>query len=175
MRRWGSTWVKLNKRYEYDLEDLFQKLERVKFPKAYTEGIRQISLTSLRRPMNKWFGYYCRREIWINLRRHGKHGKLLTRSRDKVFETFVHEVAHHVDWFLEDDMSLGLKAEAKKLGRLIHKRANGNYEEYFARGFEKFYSEDPGERKKLKTEHPTLYRTILSLHKRYSSDETSAS
>ncbi len=140
---------------KFDILALLRALDRVGFPLKYTEGIAQINFVALR----KYFGWYQDNEIWIDVR---------PKHRFKtIFETFVHEVAHHIDYGADEAISKKLEAERNLRGRRIHCQAARSDDEYLARGFERFYSIRPGGKQDLRRHHPKLYRAISRLHREY--------
>jgi Mlc titration factor MtfA (ptsG expression regulator) len=111
------------------------------------------------RRMKNFFGMYSSDVVEI--------GAKPKRQMRMYVETFIHEVAHHID--SEDDYSQALSEERRKKGSHIgHLEAQRNNAEYFARGFERFYSPDVGDKKKLRKKNPKLYKTIQKLHRQYS-------
>lgn len=140
----------------FDVDTLFRKLEEVQFPLRYTRGLKRVNFTIL---SPDYFGEYGDETVWVDTRR--KH-RLTT-----LVETFVHEVAHYLDE--QYDYSDRLTKERKHKGKRIHRVAGQSDDEYFARGFERFYSIKPGARADLQKHHPVLFKKISSLHKRYAS------
>lgn len=142
----------------FDLERLLTQLREVGFPLRFTNGLQQINFSILEKGT---FGEYVDDEIWVDVRK--KH-----RFKTLV-ETFVHEVAHHVDCTPVRTVSYELHNERKRRGQRIHNVAQRSDDEYFARGFERFYSIDPQDKRDLRKNNPRLYREISRLHRRYKS------
>jgi hypothetical protein len=146
----------------FDPHALFAKLEEVKFPLKYIKGMKKITFKTLKKT---YFGEYWDGEIWIDSRK--KH------RMSTLVDTFVHEVAHFLDE--EYYLSHRLTAERKRKGKAVHTYAMKSDEEYFARGFERFYSLNPDKKKKLKKRNPELYKKIAALHRHHRSKSKSSS
>ena len=146
----------------FDVHALFAKLEQVQFPLKYIKGMKKITFKTLQ---ERYFGEYWDGEIWIDTRRRHRMSTLV--------DTFVHEVAHFLDE--EYFFSHKLTDERKRKGKLIHKYATKSDEEYFARGFERFYSLNPENKKRLKKRNPELYKKIAVMHRQHRSKSKSAS
>lgn len=142
---------------KFDLDEFLTRLEKVKFPLKYTRRLHTINFTIL--PGTRTFGQYEDGEVWVDVRK--KH-----RMKTLV-ETFVHEIAHHLDF--DDGLSDGLGRERCYRAVHIHRVARDSNEEYFARGFERYYSTDKRDRKDLKLFNPRLYKRIHWLHRKYRS------
>jgi len=140
---------------KFDLDGFLRRLEKVGFPLKYTRKLHTINFTIL--PGTRTFGQYEDGEVWVDVRK--KH-----RIKTLV-ETFVHEIAHHLD--LNDDLSSGLGHERHYRAAHIHRVAKDSNEEYFARGFERYYSTDSRDRKDLKLFNPRLYKRIQWLHNKH--------
>lgn len=140
---------------QFDLDKFLSKLQEIGFPLKYTRGLQNINFTILYG--KRTFGQYEDGEVWVDVRK--KH-----RTKTLV-ETFVHEVAHHLD--NNDELSKGLGRERCYRAVHIHKIARESNGEYWARGFERFYSTDSRDRKDLKLFNPRLYKRIRALHNRY--------
>ena len=149
-----SVWVSPRAK-NFDLNRLLKALEEINFPLRYTRGISSINFSILGNP--RLFGYYDDGEIYIDVRK--KH-RLKT-----IIETIVHEIAHHLD--TDAELSDGLSQERRRRGRYIHRIARDSNDEYFARGFERYYSLDPRDRQDLKRFNPRLYARIHKLHRLY--------
>jgi hypothetical protein len=147
-------WVNPNVSHGFDLDLFLKRLEQVRFPLRYTKGLSQINFTILGK---KYFGLYEDGEIWIDTKK--------KRRAKTIIETFVHEVAHHLDF--DEDLSNGLSHERKRRGMHVHSIARDSDEEYFARGFERYYSTDPRDKADLRKLNPRLYKRIDRLHQKY--------
>jgi len=155
----NRTVVAITKRAsKFDLELLLVKLREVGFPLRFTNGLQQINFVILNKGT---FGEYLDDELWVDVRR--KH-----RIKTLV-ETFIHEVAHHLDNSRSRTISFALHSERKRRGQRIHAVARKSDDEYFARGFERFYSIDPHDKRDLRKNNPKLYREIARLHRQYKS------
>jgi hypothetical protein len=153
------TVIKISKRNKnFDILKLLEKLEEVGFPLRFTNGIQQINFTILGKSD---FGWYLDDEVAIDVKR--------KRRLKTLVETFVHEVAHHIDFSRIRTISYNLHSERKRKGRYIHSIASESDDEYFARGFERFYSLDPTQKSDLRKHNPKLYHEILRLHRQYKS------
>lgn len=151
----NRTPIKFTTRVPFNMGEFLSILEDIKFPLKYTTGVELIRF----RRMKNFYGMYSDNIVEI--------GAKPKRTMRMYVETFVHEIAHHID--SEDDFSSDLGEERrKKAHSLVHYEAQRNNSEYFARGFERFYSQDPQDKKRLKIRNPKLYRTIARLHKKYS-------
>ncbi len=139
---------------KFDILRLLRALDEAGFPLRFTEGITQINFTIAR----KYFGWYSDCEIWIDVNRKHRFGTIL--------RTFIHEVAHHIDYSAGDRISRGLEEERRRSGRRIHSEAARHDDEYLAHGFEAFYSGPKG-RRDLRKFHPSLHRTIVALHRKH--------
>lgn len=151
-----KTLIRVSGRVGIDIAEFLAALEDVGFPLKFTEGLSLVNFTII--PGGKYYGHYWGDVVTIDSRK--------KRRMRTLVETFVHEVAHHID--SEDDFSELLTRERKKKGHLLHKRAKGSDSEYWARGFERFYSVDPDDKRALRQTCPKLYRMILRLHKEFS-------
>jgi hypothetical protein len=140
----------------FDILAIFHMLEEVGFPLRFMNKIKRVNFQRLR---DRAFGEYYDGELWIDTRR--KH-RLST-----LIDTFVHEVAHNIDE--EYDFSNHLTEERKQKGTRIHKIAGQSDEEYFARGFERFYSMNPNKKAALKKRNPKLYKRIAAIHRKFKS------
>lgn len=140
----------------FDLNRLLGHLEAVGFPLRYTRGIHTINFTILGK---NCFGQYDDGEVWVDVRK--KH-----RMKTLV-ETFVHEVAHHLDLDSDSNLSKPFSKERRYRGAHIHTIARKSNDEYWARGFERYYSTDPRDRSDLKLYNPHLYKSIRKLHLQY--------
>lgn len=150
----SRTPIKFTTKVPFNMGQFLAMLEDVRFPLRYTDGLELIQF----RRMKNYFGMYGDNIVEM--------GALPKRTMEMYLETFVHEVAHHLD--SEDDYSPNLREERRKKGKYIgHESARKSDSEYFARGFEKFYSIHKSEKKKLRKKCPKLYRTILRLHKKH--------
>jgi hypothetical protein len=154
----ARTIITITKRTKsFDIMKLMEKLQKVNFPLRFTKGIESINFSILD---SNTYGEYGDDEVWVDVR---KKRRLRT-----IVETFVHEVAHHVDYMRTTTLSGALHNERKRRGQYIHKIAAEDDEEYFARGFERFYSLDPRKKQALREHNPKLYRVIQRLHREYS-------
>lgn len=157
LKNQNTTSVKISRKFRsFDILKIFKKLEEIEFPFRYTNGLVQINFTHLRD-----YGEYFDGVIWIDIRK-GRRFKTL-------IETVIHEIAHHVDANKDNKYSCSLHKERKRRGKHVHSFAKHSDEEYFARGFERFYSMNPQDKIKLKKNNPQLYRSISALHERYRS------
>lgn len=148
--------IKFTTKVPFNMGEFLAVLEDVKFPLKYTNGIDLIQF----KRMKGYYGMYGDNIVEM--------GAKPKRTMKMYIETFIHEVAHHLD--SEDDYSYNLSEERRKRGRHIgHPTAEKDNAEYFARGFEKFYSTNPKDKKNLKKRCPNLYKIIAKLHKKYSS------
>lgn len=146
------------KSVDYDIDRVMKMLEKVGFPVRMTYGLKKISFVRL----NGCFGEYMGDEIWVDTNKH----------RPKtVVDTIVHEVAHFLDEKHEITRKFNQKVsgERKRKGYLIHAIAGMSDDEYFARGFERFYSLNPDDRKILRKKNPKLFKIIQKLHLQYRS------
>lgn len=150
----NRTPIKFTTHVPFNMGEFLSILEDVKFPLKYTNGIE---LVQFRRMKNAYGMYYD------NVVEMGAKPK---RSMRMYIETFIHEVAHHID--SENDYSHDLGDERRRRGRSLgHDEATKSNAEYFARGFERFYSPNPDDRKKLRQKNPKLFRTIARIHRKY--------
>jgi len=152
----SRTRVHLSSRRKIDICPLLEDLNAVQFPKKYLRGIKQVQFTLMGK---KLYGFYLGGNIWVDTSR--------KRLRRTILEIFVHEVAHHVHFEIEQNALKGLARESNKRGHFIHRYVKDDEEEYFARGFERFYSLDTRKRESLRRHNPKLYRRISRLHARY--------
>lgn len=151
----SRTPIKFTTKVPFNMGEFLAILEDVGFPLRYTEGLEKIQF----RRMKGYFGMYGNDTVEM--------GAKMRRPMRMYIETFVHEVAHHLD--SEDDFSSELTDERRKRGKYIgHAEAEKDDAEYFARGFERFYSQDPRDKKSLRKNNPKLYGIIARLHKKYS-------
>jgi hypothetical protein len=146
--------IKFTTRVPFNMGKFLAVLEDIGFPLKYTNGIESIRF----RRIKSYYGYYWGDNIDM--------GVLPRRSMRIYVETFIHEIAHHID--SEEDLSDSLDDERRRRGKHIgHVEARRNNSEYFARGFEKFYSRNPKDKFRLRKRNPRLYRTIRMIHRKY--------
>ena len=156
----NRTSVKINSRCSwFDIGAFLAALEEAQFPLKFTDGLDLINFTYIAK--GRMYGRYSDDTIEIDIR--------FARRQATIVDTFVHEVAHHID--SENDISSILTAERKLCGRYVHSYARGSDDEYLARGFELFYSHDPRRRRRLRLHCPHLYRVIQRLDRRYRKDQ----
>ena len=149
------TRVEVKRRLKFDPFPLFRDLDRAGFPFAFAEGIRTVRFTVMSQGN---VGIYFDGRVWVDVSYAG-FGEAL--------ETFIHEVAHHIDE--QEEVSARLGEERKKRGKFLKsKHARRSDDEYLAVGFERYYSLDRKKRSLLRQQNPKLYRTIQRLHRRYS-------
>ena len=141
-------------------------MEEIEFPVSYTDGLDEIYFTYLNKGLE---GDYYSHDRKVRV---GCNKKFV----DRLHQIFVHEVGHHVDeregfsdlQMLKDeydtssitstwDFDLHFQEEPGGLD------GDGRYAEYFALGFELFYSHSCGLNK---TNYPVLYCLIEEHHKR---------
>ena len=150
----SKTLVTVHKRLKYDPVQLFKRLESVNFPFRFTDGLEKIHFTIIPKSTA---GYYVDNKIWVDVSQNGL---------DWAFETFIHEVGHHVDE--EEAVASFLHDERLKRSKYMHeifsKRSD---DEYLATGFEWFYSENHERKRALRKRTPLLYRAIQMLHRDY--------
>lgn len=140
----------------FDMGEVLAELEEIGFPLQFTEGIRIINFTYIRR--KNYLGQYGDDEVEVDIKK--------CRSLDDIVSSFVHEVGHHVD--SEEDMSDGLAPERRKHAKkVMDPYAGKDDSEYFARGFEWFYTGGPNCRRAIRRGCKQLYRRILRLHKTF--------
>lgn len=140
----------------FDITKLMDALQKVNFPLRFTKGLEEIHFTILDK---NTYGGYEDDEVWVDVRK--------VRRIRTILETFIHEVAHHVDYLRTSTLSESLHRERKRRGQYIHRIAAEDDEEYFARGFERFYSLDPRKKQALRLKNPKLYRVIERLHREH--------
>lgn len=142
-------------------------MEEIDFPISYTDGIKEIYFTNLKGSL---YGDYTPSTSSIRLSCSRKHIGM-------IHNTFIHEVGHHVDeiegcsdtmsLIKEHDFPMGLMQTCMELN--FEQKPKGLYgeygvNEYFALGFELYYSHELGREKCRK--HTTLNEMINELHKR---------
>ena len=150
----SKTLVSVHKRLRFDPIILFKRLEAVRFPVKYTEGLERIHFTII---PGTTAGYYIDNKIWVDVSQ---------ASIDSTMETFMHEVGHHVDE--EECVAPFLHDERMKRSKHLHEIfSTRSDDEYLALGFEKFYSENPINKRELRKRNPLLYRTIQLLNRDY--------
>lgn len=148
--------IKFTTKVPFNMGEFLSILEDVGFPLKYTDGLELIRFMRLKDRFGQYGGDVL------------EMGAKQKRSMKMYIETFVHEVAHHID--RDQDISGTLTAEREKFGKYIgHYTAEDDDAEYFARGFERFYSQDPKDKVALRKNCPKLYRTIQKLHNKYAS------
>jgi hypothetical protein len=154
LRNRSTTQVAVNKRVHFDPLVFFRRLEKIKFPLKYTEGLERIYFTVLTGDAG---GYYMDNKIWVDISQN---------QIDFTVPIFVHEVGHHVEE--QEAISTFLHEERmKKSKHLRAKFSEKSDDEYLALGFEKYYSETPEARSALRKSNPMLYQAIRYLHKEY--------
>lgn len=136
---------------------LMKRMRDANVPIGYTIGLKEIYFTRL----------------------HGTHGdytfskiRLSTdiRSWEISHVVLVHELAHHLDEILEITKDDRLRKEKKENAQhMPDGYAKTNFGEYLACGFEIFYFGAKKEKDKMKQKNPRLYRTIETLHRKFSS------
>ena len=130
--------------------ELMSKLEEIQFPIIYTDGLKEIYFTYLK---SKLEGEYLQEGVV----RIGCNNAL----KPKMHQIFIHEVGHHVDaegGFSDDER---LRGEwSKKSGSFVHVDIKNDPGEYWAIGFERWYTTDLFALK----DHPVLCGLISNLH-----------
>jgi hypothetical protein len=150
----SETMVSVNRRVHFDPVKFFKKLEKIKFPVKYTVGLERIHFTILTGDAG---GYYMDNKIWVDISR---------AQLDHTLQIFVHEVGHHVEE--QEAISTFLHEERMKRSKHLHASfSERSDDEYLAIGFERYYSEDPADRRALRKKNPLLYKTIQRLHRDY--------
>lgn len=158
VRNRTRTLIEISKRVSVSLEDLLVKLQDIGFPLDYVSELKRIKFTVLSRQI---LGYYVDGEIMINAPLCGS---------ESLLTTLVHEVGHFLDD--QEELSRDLTDERKRCHKYLRdKSARFDNFEYFAVGFERFYSLDREQRRTLRKRNPKLYRAILSVHKRHRSKQ----
>lgn len=139
-----------------DVPWLMRRMRELEVPISFTMGLKEIYFTRL----------------------HGTHGDyrggILRLSTDKrsweiADVVLVHELAHHLDEVLGITKNKRLIEE--KVTRSQHMPdgyAQKNTGEYLACGFEVYYCGEPKARVKMKKKNPFLYRTIETIHQKFS-------
>jgi hypothetical protein len=154
LRNRSSTQVSVSKRTHFDPVKFFQRLDKIKFPLKYSEGLERISFTVLTGDAG---GYYMDNRIWVDISQN---------QIDHVVEIFTHEIGHHVEE--QEAISTFLHEERMKKAKHLHSKfSEKSDDEYMAIGFEKYYTEDPATRRELRKKNPLLYKTIQYLHREY--------
>jgi hypothetical protein len=149
-----KTLIRVSPRVHIDLGKIMSEIEKLGVPLKYSEGVEQITFTVLTGDARGW---WKGDEIWVDASR---------LYRDEAVTTLVHEFGHHMDD--REGLSDELHDERKKKGKTLGNReARKDTEEYVAIGFEKFYSEDPSDRKRLRRQNPQLYEHIIKMHRKY--------
>jgi hypothetical protein len=141
------------------LASVLSRLEELKVPLSYSEGISEIRFTRLRGVDEGW---YQDSQIMLHA---------YTRSSvDQLVRTLVHELGHHVDsheGMSEQDWVL--KEKKERADHLFNNYAKKNVCEYIASGFEVFYCGTKDERERMKKMNPFLFGIIRMVHKKYRS------
>lgn len=140
-------------------------MEEMEFPISYTDGLSEIYFTYLKRGLEGDYTFNDRRV------RIGCNKKFLSR----VHQIFVHEVGHHIDeqegfsdlQMLKDEYDATPEALFESLSLCFDAEpggleGDGKYSEYFALGFELFYSHDCG---LSELDYPVLHTIISEYHK----------
>jgi hypothetical protein len=151
----SETLVTVNNRLDFDPLALFAELDKLNFPMSYTEGLEHIHFSKLR---GNLCGYYDDNKIYVHVSK---------VSSVNTLQTFIHEVAHHVEE--KEGIASFLHEEKIKRSKYIDESFSSRKDdEYLALGFERYYSVDPQRRRELKKRNPLLYKTIQLLHRDYS-------
>lgn len=177
MGSWNVVWVKareyellngsqtavyLSRTSKFPVAQLMSRMEELGVPVAYSGNLKEVIFTrSLpSRTGTRNHGDY------VNSRIRMASGRDTVDVMDRVF---VHELAHHVD-DQEDVTGDGLLEDERKRRwkHMPDRYARKNAGEYLAVGFEYFYCGTEEERAQMKRKNPRLYRTIASLHRRFS-------
>ena len=145
---------------------LLSKMEEIDFPISYTDGLEEINFTYLKYGLE---GDYCCYDKRVRV---GCNKKMI----DRIHQIFVHEVGHHIDeqegfsdtQMLKDEYDLAPGILSADFGLHFDPEPGGldgdeRYSEYFALGFELFYSHDCGLNR---SNYPVLYDLIEEHHKR---------
>ena len=154
LRNRSETIVTVNRRLKFDPTFVFDGLERRSFPSRYAEGLERIHFSIL----PSAGGYYEDGRIWVDVSPVGTSW---------VFENIIHEIGHHVD----EQEGISSLMHGLPVGRrrfyLGERLSKNSHEEYFAIGFQKFYSDDPRDKERLRQRNPEMYRLIRKLHSEY--------
>jgi hypothetical protein len=132
-------------------------MEELGVPIAYTEDLEEIYFTKL--PGGD-HGDYVGGRIRMSADK---------KTREIMDKVFVHEIAHHMDDQEDVTSDETLNEERKlKAKHMSDTYAKKNVSEYLAVGFEVYYLGSREEKAKMKKMNPRLYKTIASLHRRFS-------
>ena len=150
----SRTLVSVHRRLRFDPITLFKKMERLRFPLRYTNGLERIHFTVL---TGDAVGYYMDNKIWVDV------------SQAHLWRhvpVFIHEVGHHVED--KEGIAEFLHEERMKKAKFLKEQFSSRTDdEYLALGFEKYYAEDAAHRRRLRQRNPLLYRTIQMLNREY--------
>jgi len=126
------------------------KMEEIQFPLSHTSGLKEIYFTYLK---SKLEGDYCDGKIRVGCNK---------EYCDRLDQIFIHEVGHHVDeetdWFSGDPLLVGEWVMLS--GSMVHARIKSDVAEYWAIGFEKYYTGND----MTSESHPFLWTCIDRLH-----------
>lgn len=154
-----QTLVRLHRRIDVTVvSNVLSILESCRFPVSHTEGIQEVHFTYLK---NGLCGDYLDKKIRIACN---------VEYRDILHRTFIHEVGHHVD---SREATSSTPQLLKEWGSVVsgsdpmdhmepfaHPSVHSDPSEYFAVGFEVFYTDGP----KALLRYPVLRRTVARLH-----------
>jgi hypothetical protein len=152
----SRTLIRFSERAQLDIHVLFDALEKLNVPFAFTNKVKEIYFTLMED--------------------HGDHldGKIrvsyTTDAREILPRILVHELAHNIDdnegISERDDIT---KEKRLKARYLPDRYARKNVMEYVAVGFETYYCGTPEQKKKMKRCNKKLFGVIRYLHRKYRS------
>lgn len=155
----SRTVIRLSEHSFIDLAEILSKIEEADVPISFTDGLKEIYFTILGEYDE---GRHLAGDYKDGVIRISTHAI----SRSDIPQTFVHELAHHVD--IEYDISLKKKIieEKPKAARFMPDRyARKDISEYVACGFEVFYFGTREQRGTFRKSNPRLYNVISYLHR----------
>ena len=135
--------------------ELLSKMEEIEFPIGYTEALEEIYFTYLKRGLE---GDYAG---WPGTIRISCNNTNLSH----LHEILIHEIAHHIDARECVSTEKDLVGEwMVKSGSFIHSDIKRESCEYFAIGFEKFYTPDHSSGNITEDSHPVLWHSLSQIH-----------
>ena len=153
----SGTPIRLSPKAQPDISWLMARMEELGIPIAYTMNLEEIYFTFLK---GRDHGDYRVGKIRISSNK---------ETKEIMDSVFVHELAHFVDDM--DDVTsndLLIKEKKQRAKYMPDPYAKKNVGEYLAVGFEVYYLGTDEEKKRMRKSNPRLYRTIASLHHRFS-------
>ena len=135
--------------------EIFTKMEELDVPISYSDGVEEIYFTYLKYGLSGDYSY------WIDSIR------ISCNNGIDPCSTLIHELGHHMDFRNDLADKDVIKEEWIRLSGSFEREnvsIKHDGDEYFAECFEKYYTN----RKKIKNDHPVLFKYMKKIHNKFS-------